>query len=125
MSDQLSDAGREMPGGTEPDPSGAPPAAHRGRRALWLLLVPAVLYCAAPLVADSIEPRVLGVPFLLAWVIMATLVSPVVIWIVARLDPAYRADALEPIPADDVPPPPESPHGPDEPYGRGDAGGAA
>ncbi|OEU94535.1 hypothetical protein DB35_00850 [Streptomyces abyssalis] len=70
---------------------------------MWLLVVPGVLYCAAPVVANSIEPRILGVPFLLAWIIMATVVSPVIIWVAARLDPAYRADAIEPIPADDVP----------------------
>ncbi|MBW5426166.1 DUF3311 domain-containing protein, partial [Streptomyces sp. BG9H] len=68
---------------------------------LWLLLVPLVLYGAAPLVANRVEPRVLGVPFLLAWVIAATIVSPLVIWLAARLDPAYRLNAAEPIPADD------------------------
>jgi hypothetical protein len=71
------------------------------RPVLWLLLVPAVLYCAAPLVANRIEPRVLGVPFLLAWIIAVTVISPIIIWIVARNDPAYRADAEEPLPADD------------------------
>ena len=78
------------------------PRVHSRRPALWLLLVPAVLYCAAPLVANSIEPRILGVPFLLAWVLAATVVSPLVIWAAARLDPAYRTDALEPVPADDM-----------------------
>ncbi|OON71804.1 hypothetical protein B1H18_32435 [Streptomyces tsukubensis] len=72
------------------------------RPALWLLLVPVVLYGLAPFVANSVEPRVLGVPFLLAWVIGATLVSPLVIWLVARLDPAYRAGAAEPLAVDDA-----------------------
>ena len=63
--------------------------------------MPAVLYCSAPLVADSIEPSILGVPFLLAWIIAATVISPLVIWAAARLDPAYRTNALEPIPVDD------------------------
>ncbi|WP_069883914.1 DUF3311 domain-containing protein [Streptomyces luteocolor] len=71
------------------------------RPSLWLLLVPALLHGAAPLVANRVEPRVLGVPFLLAWMIAATVVSPLVIWLVARLDPAYRLNAVEPIPADD------------------------
>ncbi|WP_369202640.1 DUF3311 domain-containing protein [Streptomyces sp. PU-14G] len=73
------------------------------RPALWLLLVPAALYCAAPLVANRIEPRVLGLPFLLFWIIAATLVSPLVIWGVSRLDPAFRQDAVEPLPVDDAP----------------------
>jgi hypothetical protein len=101
MSDGVSHARREGPGEAGPLSFPALPAAHRRRRSLWLLLIPGVLYCAAPLVANSIEPRILGVPFLLAWIIMASVVSPLVIWAAARLDPAYRANALEPIPADD------------------------
>lgn len=126
MSDSLSDAGQEGPGRPGPLPSAALPAANRRRRSLWLLLVPGVLYCAAPLVANSIEPRILGVPFLLAWIIMASVVSPLVIWAAARLDPAYRTDALEPIPADDAPA--ASPGGQSAAGGREsgpDAGGAA
>lgn len=100
MSEKVTDSGREGPG--EPARLGFPslPAANRGRRSLWLLAIPGVLYCAAPVVANSIEPRILGVPFLLAWIIGASVVSPLIIWFVARRDPAYRADALEPIPAD-------------------------
>lgn len=73
------------------------------RPSLWLLLVPVLLYGSAPLVANSIEPRIFGVPFLLAWIIAATVISPIVIWIVARLDPAYRTGAVEPLPVDDLP----------------------
>ena len=83
------------------DPLDGLPTVRAPRPALWLLLVPVVLYCAAPLVANRVEPRVLGVPFLLAWVIGATVVSPLVIWLVARLDPAFAKGAVEPLPADD------------------------
>lgn len=103
MSDSLSDGGQEGPGRPGPLPFRSLPDANRRRRSLWLLAVPGVLYCAAPLVANSIEPRILGVPFLLAWIIMASVVSPLIIWAAARLDPAYRTEALEPIPADEVP----------------------
>lgn len=90
-----------------PDPAaspldGLPTLRGVARPSLWLLLVPVLLYGSAPFVANRIEPRVLGVPFLLAWVIAATVVSPLVIWLAARLDPAYRANAVEPIPADDL-----------------------
>ncbi|MFF1695090.1 DUF3311 domain-containing protein [Streptomyces sp. NPDC058257] len=89
-----------------PDPmasplDGLPTLRGVARPSLWLLLVPVLLYGAAPFVANRIEPRVLGIPFLLAWVIAATVISPLVIWLAARLDPAYRANAVEPIPADD------------------------
>jgi hypothetical protein len=77
------------------------PHVRASRRGLWLLLVPVVLYCAAPLVANRIEPRILGVPFLLSYFIAVTVLSPVVIWGIARSDPAYRVDAVEPVPADD------------------------
>ena len=101
MSDNPSQGGREASQESGPLPLDAPPGDRPRRRALWLLLVPAVLYCAAPLVANSIEPRIFGVPFLLAWIIAATVISPLVIWVAARLDPAYRTGAIEPIPADD------------------------
>ncbi|MFE0131037.1 DUF3311 domain-containing protein [Streptomyces sp. NPDC059037] len=80
---------------------GLPSLRGVARPSLWLLLVPVLLYGSAPFVANRIEPRILGVPFLLAWVIAATVISPLVIWLAARLDPAYRSGAVEPIPADD------------------------
>ncbi|WP_063756177.1 DUF3311 domain-containing protein [Streptomyces sp. NRRL S-920] len=92
----------ENPGPPPADPlDGLPSLRGAARPSLWLLLVPVLLYGAAPLVANRVEPRVLGVPFLLAWVIAATVVSPLAIWLAARLDPAYRLNAVEPIPADD------------------------
>jgi hypothetical protein len=54
------------------------------------------------LVANRIEPRILGIPFLIAYVLAVTIVSPIVIWAVAHRDPLYRADAPEPVPADEV-----------------------
>lgn len=90
------------PEGEVQPPEGADFPRVRARRpALWLLLVPAVLYCAAPVVANRVEPRVLGLPFLLFWIVAATVVSPLVIWLVSRLDPAFRAGAVEPLPVDD------------------------
>ncbi|GAB3213415.1 DUF3311 domain-containing protein [Marinactinospora thermotolerans] len=86
-------------GAVPPDTSPTRPRRH----ALWLLLVPAVLYCLAPFVANRIEPVILGMPFLLLWMVAATVISPLVIWLVARLDPIYRAGAPEPVPADDAP----------------------
>ncbi|MWA09484.1 DUF3311 domain-containing protein [Streptomyces sp. BA2] len=80
---------------------GLPTLRGVARPSLWLLLVPVLLYGSAPFVANRIEPRILGIPFLLAWVIAATVISPLVIWLAARLDPAYRTNAVEPIPADD------------------------
>ncbi|MBO8186236.1 DUF3311 domain-containing protein [Streptomyces spirodelae] len=83
------------------DPLAGLPRIGARRPALWLLLVPAVLYCAAPVVANRIEPRIAGLPFLLFWIVAATVVSPLVIWAVSRLDPAFRQGAVEPLPVDD------------------------
>lgn len=80
-----------------------PPPPTTRRPALWLLLVPVVLYCLAPIVANRIEPRILGLPFLVFWVIAVTVVSPIVIWAASRLDPVFRAGSTEPVPADDEP----------------------
>lgn len=49
-----------------------PPPPTTRRPALWLLLVPVVLYCLAPIVANRVEPRIFGLPFLIFWVIAAT-----------------------------------------------------
>ncbi|MGW6060266.1 DUF3311 domain-containing protein [Streptomyces sp. NPDC055189] len=101
------DSGEQSPPGP-PDAAaspldGLPTLRGVARPSLWLLLVPVLLYGAAPFVANRIEPRILGIPFLLFWVIAATVISPLVIWLAARLDPAYRTNAVEPIPADDLP----------------------
>ncbi|MDT0408167.1 MULTISPECIES: DUF3311 domain-containing protein [Streptomyces] len=84
-----------------PAPADEAPETPRVRRpALWLLLVPALLYVLAPLVANRVEPRVFGLPFLWAWVIGATILSPLLIWLTARLDPVYRENAPEPLAGD-------------------------
>ncbi|MEV0321402.1 DUF3311 domain-containing protein [Streptomyces sp. NPDC050658] len=93
------DSGEQGPPASPLD--GLPTLRGVARPSLWLLLVPVLLYGSAPFVANRIEPRVLGVPFLLAWVIAATVISPLVIWLAARLDPAYRTGAVEPVPADE------------------------
>ncbi|GAA0471721.1 MULTISPECIES: DUF3311 domain-containing protein [Streptomyces] len=112
MSHASEDRDREGPAETGPPPPDDLPEVSARRPALWLLLVPAVLYCLAPLVANSVEPRVLGLPFLLFWIVAATIVSPLVIWLVTRLDPAYRTDAAEPLPGDRTATP--APGGPSE-----------
>ncbi|MGW4245131.1 DUF3311 domain-containing protein [Nocardia sp. NPDC004722] len=68
---------------------------------MLLLLLPGLLYCLAPVVANRIEPRVVGVPFLVTYLIAVTILTGPLIWLVARLDPAYRSGAAEFVPADD------------------------
>ncbi|MVU82275.1 DUF3311 domain-containing protein [Nocardia sp. ET3-3] len=79
--------------------SPAVPLRRRGP-ALLLLALPGALYCSAPVVANRIEPRILGIPFLIAYLIAVTILTGPLIWLVARFDPAYRSGAPEFIPAD-------------------------
>ncbi|WP_222932849.1 DUF3311 domain-containing protein [Nocardia yunnanensis] len=65
-----------------------------------MLIAPGLLYCLAPAVANRVEPRLLGIPFLVAYLIIVTILTGPVIWLAARLDPAYRSGAAEFVPAD-------------------------
>ncbi|MEU9002366.1 DUF3311 domain-containing protein [Streptomyces sp. NPDC048551] len=56
---------------------------------LWLG-VPFVLFAGVLPLVNRLEPRVGGVPFLLAWFIGSTLVTPLAVWLVRRAD--LRAD---------------------------------
>lgn len=56
-----------------------------------LALGPVLAILGAPWIANRIEPRILGLPFLLAWIVGAVIATSLVMWIVSRLDD--RADA--------------------------------
>ncbi|MGW4350763.1 DUF3311 domain-containing protein [Nocardia sp. NPDC004582] len=87
------------------DPASASPVPLRQRGpALLLLAVPGVLYCLAPAIANRIDPRVFGLPFLVAYLIAVTVLTGPLIWFVAARDPAYRSGAPEFVPADNPPP---------------------
>ncbi|MGH4032698.1 DUF3311 domain-containing protein [Actinomycetota bacterium Odt1-20B] len=52
---------------------------------LWLL-VPFVLYLGAVPFANRVRPVVLGLPFLFFWLLAATLLTPVAVWLTYRGD---------------------------------------
>ncbi|EPH39251.1 DUF3311 domain-containing protein [Streptomyces aurantiacus] len=52
---------------------------------LWLL-VPFVLYVGALPFVNRVRPLVLGLPFLFAWLLAATLLTPVAVWLAHRGD---------------------------------------
>lgn len=70
------------------------------RPALLLLVIPAVLYLLTPLVANTIHPILLGMPFIVFYTVVVTVLTWAIIWLTARLDPIYRAGAVEPVPVD-------------------------
>ncbi|MCQ9386329.1 DUF3311 domain-containing protein [Brevibacterium sp. 50QC2O2] len=73
---------------------------RRSRWSLLILPVPVVLYLLTPVVANSIQPVVLGLPFAFAYVLIVTVITPLLVWLVARLDPFYRENRGEYIPVD-------------------------
>ncbi|WP_432790273.1 DUF3311 domain-containing protein [Brevibacterium sp. K11IcPPYGO002] len=72
----------------------------RRRNSLFLLVIPVVLYVLTPVVANSVEPRVAGLPFILAYTIAVTILTWFFVWMTARGDRYYRHDLAEHIPAD-------------------------
>lgn len=75
-------------------------ASTRRRRPLWLLAVPVVLYLLTPVIANTIHPIVLGMPFIVFYTVGVTVLTWACVWLTARLDPVYHSDADEPVPAD-------------------------
>ncbi|WP_411282312.1 DUF3311 domain-containing protein [Gemmatimonas sp.] len=51
-----------------------------------LALVPAVAILGAPWFANRVEPRILGMPFLLGWIVFWVLMSSVTMAIIGALD---------------------------------------
>ncbi|QCX76834.1 hypothetical protein C9F11_15855 [Streptomyces sp. YIM 121038] len=56
------------------------------RPQLCWLLVPFVLYLGALPFANRVDPVVLGLPFLFVWLLGATLLTPVAVWLTYRAD---------------------------------------
>lgn len=72
----------------------------RRRYSLVLLIVPVILYALTPVVANSVEPRIAGLPFILAYTIAVTILTWFFVWMTARGDRYYRHDLPEHIPSD-------------------------
>ena len=58
---------------------------RRRPQVLWLL-VPYVLYLGVLPWVNRVEPVVLGLPFLFVWLLGATLLTPVAVWLTRRGD---------------------------------------
>ncbi|UNO44136.1 DUF3311 domain-containing protein [Streptomyces sp. MST-110588] len=50
---------------------------------LWLL-VPYVLYLGVLPLVNRVTPTVLGLPFLFFWLLLATLLTPLAVWLTWR-----------------------------------------
>ncbi|QEV64717.1 DUF3311 domain-containing protein [Streptomyces spectabilis] len=54
------------------------------------MLAPFVLYLGALPFANRVDPVVLGLPFLFVWLLGATLLTPVAVWLTYRTDRGRR-----------------------------------
>lgn len=80
--------------------STSPSRPPRRRYSLLLLIVPVVLYVLTPVVANTVEPRIFGLPFIVTYTIIVTILTWLCVWMAARGDHFYRTDRPEHIPAD-------------------------
>jgi len=53
----------------------------------WLAVVPFVGMFAGPVLHNSVTPFVLGMPFILAWIVLWVLISSAVMALIYWLDP--------------------------------------
>ncbi|WP_219921802.1 hypothetical protein [Brevibacterium oceani] len=70
------------------------------RWSLLLLIIPVILYALTPLVANSVEPRLFGLPFIVTYTIIVTILTWAFVWMAARGDRFYRGDLPEHVPSD-------------------------
>ena len=60
-----------------------------------LALVPAVAILGAPWFANRVEPRLLGMPFLLAWIVCWVFMASVVMAIIGALDDRHDGNGRD------------------------------
>jgi hypothetical protein len=56
----------------------------------WLALLPFLALLVGPFFLNRVTPYVLGMPFLLAWMVLWILLSAAIMAVIFRLDPANR-----------------------------------
>ncbi|UKY50473.1 DUF3311 domain-containing protein [Streptomyces inhibens] len=66
--------------------SGGRSPGSRKRPALLWLLLPYVLFLAVLPLVNRVTPSVLGLPFLFFWMLLATLATPLAVWLARRAD---------------------------------------
>lgn len=62
------------------------------RRHHLLALVPLLALLFSPYIANRLEPRILGMPFLLGWIVVWVVLTSVVMFVILRLDGDSETD---------------------------------
>jgi hypothetical protein len=65
-----------------------------------LALLPVLGILLAPWCANRVEPRIAGLPFMLAWIAACVLCTSLVMWYILRRDEAYEAREADTVPGD-------------------------
>ncbi len=52
--------------------------------------MPTVALVGAPWIANRVEPRILGMPFLLAWIVGWVVLTSACMWLIGKLDQRYE-----------------------------------
>ena len=76
-------------------PSSAVPRMLSARPHRWLAALPTVLMLGGAPFANRVEPYVLGLPFLLAWIVGCVLLTSLVLTVVRAIDRRLDADGAD------------------------------
>lgn len=69
------------------------------RHGKWLATLPFLALLVGPIFLNRVTPFVFGLPLLLAWIVLWLVLTPFLMAIVYRLDPANRPPRREDEPA--------------------------
>ena len=58
----------------------------------WLAVVPFLALIVGPFFVNRATPSVLGLPFLLAWIVVWILITSLIMAVIYAVDPANRED---------------------------------
>ena len=63
------------------------------RMVRWLAVLPCLAVLVGPFFLNRVTPFVFGMPFLLAWLVAWIVVTPAIMAVIFRLDPANRDES--------------------------------
>ena len=58
----------------------------------WLAIIPFIALLIGPFFVNKMEPFVLGLPFLLAWIVAWILITSLIMAVIYAADPVNRED---------------------------------
>lgn len=62
------------------------------RMVRWLAVLPCLAVLVGPFFLNRVTPFVFGMPFLLAWLVAWIVITPAIMAVIFRFDPANRED---------------------------------